>query len=297
MSRTRSAIVSPGWVPISMPSVAARRVGGVVAAAGDRARVVDGRAVERMRVRPPSQHPGHRAAARPPRRALMASIPRSGADPWAARPWTTMSSQPKPWWVTIARPSPNGSTTMRGVHRVPRHEIERTRPTSPPRPSRTRRPRRHAGARPERTSASSTRTMIADVALVVGGAEADHPVALDDRRHRAPGPARVADGIDMGVEAQRRARRPSPRQPGDDVRPPGRDFVDDDLDAQRAQPLDDEGGDGALARRARDEPRVARVDPDEIGEERLELARGRSVMRSVRLLAVEPRQPSCRRSP
>ena len=40
------------------------------------------------------------------------------------------------------------------------------------------------------------------VPLVVGRAEADHPVPGDDWHHRAVGPTRVPDGVDMGIQAE-----------------------------------------------------------------------------------------------
>ena len=96
-------------------------------------------------------------------------------------------------------------------------------------------------------------------ALVIGGAQAEHPVAVDPGHQRIVRPARVSDGVGVRVQAE---RRPAARaaQPAQHVRPSGRRLDDLDVGARVLKPLRDVRGDLGLARPGRDQPRGHRLD-------------------------------------
>ena len=104
--------------------------------------------------------------------------------------------------------------------------------------------------------------------LVVGGAEPDHPVALDHRLERAIAPVREPDRVEVRVHAQRRSRSRS-REAHERIHAPRGDLGHLDLDGQVCRPRRDEGGGGAFAGSVRDQPGCDGFDPHEVGEQLL----------------------------
>ena len=177
--------------------------------------------------------------------AAIASTPRSGRDPCAARPSVATSNATKPL-CAIATTSSVGSGTIAAVASSRADERPRCRRCRPPR--RRRRVTMTSPRSPSRAAAAPT-SMIA----------ASGPSC---RRHRARAAGRPSctgvNGLSMPATptvsmcalSRSEAPPPVPRAIADDVRPSRSGLVQLDLEARLAQPAGDERGDLRLSRPA-----------------------------------------------
>ena len=223
--------------------------------------------------------------------AAIASMPRSGREPWAANPAVSTSNATKPLWA-IATTSSVGSVTIAASAVVRRTSASvPTLPTSssataatitsPRKPSRTRRRRR---ASTPRATPSCRLPRAVEAAFLARGANGLSIPATPT----------------VSMCAFRSSELPPPRaaRDADDVGPSRSGLVELDLEPGRAQPVGDERCDLALARTTRDEIRVDRVDLDEPRGQRGELVASRALRhRARRRPARRPGRRPCGSAP
>ena len=205
----------------------------------------------------------------------IASTPRSGRDPCAARPRVSMSKASQPRCAMQSRSSVGSATIAASALQL-----------------------------------CSSRLRADAAGLLVGHRRDDdiaaepEPGALDsgerDRRearlHVVGAPAVQASVLDAGIQARVRLEQPDrvevavqeqraaaagPAGDADHVRPAGRSLLDVDLEPCLLEPLREHGRHRRLATAGRDERRVDRVDRDEPGGELLELGHRIGLQRGI----------------
>ena len=172
-------------------------------------------------------------------------MPRSGREPWAAKPAVSTSNATKPLWA-IATTSSVGSVTIAASAVVRRTSASVPRlPTSSSATAATITSPRKLFA--DRGGADEHRRR--ERSLHVAGPAAVKAAVPHRRRERALHPG-DADGVHVRVQEQRAAAAGAARDP-DDVGPSRGSLVELDLETGLAQPVGDERRDLALARPTR----------------------------------------------